>query len=111
MRIAIALVLAAVVIPGSAGARHHHVAPVLPIGQSASYRCADGRTIELLFAGDGSALLTAGGKTATLKPTDRSGAHFEGDDWRWTSSSATAGVLARAGSAEANARGTVCTVG
>lgn len=110
MRAAVSLALASALIPGAAGARHH-AAATLPIGQSATYRCTDGRSIELLFAGDGSAVLTADDAPVTLAPIDRTGAHFAGGGWRWFSSSATTGWLARIGPTGRNDKGTACAAG
>ncbi|SFS12554.1 hypothetical protein [Sphingomonas jatrophae] len=60
--------------------------------RSARYLCSDGRAVEILYGGDGSAVLTVGSETVELTPT--AGGGWTGGGWRWRADGPAGGMLA-----------------
>lgn len=83
--------------------------PPPPTGESARYVCADGRQIEVLYAGDGSAVVTVGDQAVELHRTSAAeGEHYAGGGLTWVPAGPREGRL---GATAGPAAGTTCRVG
>lgn len=88
-------VLAVLTVATGAAAKHAALPSWYP--DSADYRCADGRRIELLFAGGDSALLTIAHEHLQLKRPAPDQPVYNGAGWSWRSQSASSGTLGAIG--------------
>lgn len=104
MRLILPCLLAATAASSALAAKHVSV----PAGVSATYRCADGRSIEILYSGTGDAVLTIGGETIAMRGAEAAGGvRYVGPGWQWWATGRTEGALSRLHDDAATA-GTTC---
>ena len=88
-------------------------APAAASGESARYRCADGRVIEVLYSGGDAAVLTLGNRdVAMTRAASANGERYVGEGLQWWGKGAREGMLSplAPGEAVAAAPGVVCRV-
>ena len=96
---------------GCATSEAQQIAPAF-VGESALYRCADGRDVEIIYGGGAAVLTIAGQPVQMTAAASASGVRYIGGGWQWWSKGLRDGALAplAAGEDVASAAGVRCAV-